>query len=562
MKEYYKKHRIEFIWVGLLSVVLAAAIVGISIVLQHVVDWAMAGQVKNAVLLSVAFVAGLGFIYWLQVSGQVHLNTKVMKEIRENIVKKVLAKSTAEFKEHDETDYISLVQNDVKKVEDTYIDTFFTCIAALTQLTFAIIVMTGYSPVFTITMLGMTAAMFVVPAFFSKKLEKATKNVSDAQAELTSGMSEVVYGFEVTRSFHKEEYREKKFSVCNNALKKAARKLDLFGKSVLIECIEERIRIKFFYSVNALVGPLSGKEHKCAAHCGNACRIADSLTLDLLVALLVITYVVDIVSLICAIFLARKDAADVCLAVRAGTKACRIREKSLEELDRNDLVAFKLNGSRREHANVFEALHVSEIALSECHEETDPLNFRNVYGQRFKLFVMQKIHILHSDGIEIVFPLDAHRGDLYPLAVLDIASGRGNLAEIYFRVEVCCERIAVIAAIAVKDIDRVDRVELMLFCISAVSLCNAGIEAAAEKSRKSGLLELLFICPLPAVIEVCREALLFASLLVDLSPLGIVRILRFVVCSIHIVDAADEAGVHDRKILVRKRDVHDQIGLI
>ena len=227
MKEYLKKHRFEFAIVSFMSVLLSAIIVGISLVLQYVVDWSMEGQVKNAVILSLAFVAVLAVIYWLQASGQVHLNTKVMKEIRERIVKKILAKSNAAFKEHEETDYISLVQNDVKKIEDNYLDKLFSCIVSFTQLSFAIVVMTRYSPVFTVTMLGMTAAMFVVPAFFSKKLEKATKNVSDAQEELTSGMSEVVYGFEVTKSFHKESYREGKFSVCNNALRKMTNKLEI-----------------------------------------------------------------------------------------------------------------------------------------------------------------------------------------------------------------------------------------------------------------------------------------------------------------------------------------------
>ena len=102
----------------------------------------------------------------------------------------------------------------------------------------------------------------------------------------------------------------------------------------------------------------------------------------------------------------------------------------------------------------------------------------------------------------------------------------------------------------------------MLFCICAVSLCYAGIKAAAQERGKACLLELLFICPLPAVIEVSRKALFFASLLVDLAPLRIVCILRLVVCSIHVVNAADEACIHDGKILVRKRDVHYEIRLV
>ena len=119
-----------------------------------------------------------------------------------------------------------------------------------------------------------------------------------------------------------------------------------------------------------------------------------------------------------------------------------------------------------------------------------------------------------------------------------------------------------VSAVAVKDIDGIDGIKLMLLCISAVCLGYARIKAAAEKGSKTCLLELFLICPLPAVIEISRESLLLASLLVYGSPLGIVRILRLVISGIHVIDAADEACVHDYQILIRKRYVHDQVRLI
>jgi hypothetical protein len=92
---------------------------------------------------------------------------------------------------------------------------------------------------------------------------------------------------------------------------------------------------------------------------------------------------------------------------------------------------------------------MSKIALTESHEEADALNFRDVYGERLKLFVVEKIHVLLAYAVEVVFSLDAHCGDLYPLAVFDVAARSGNFAEVNFRVEVCSESIAVVAAVAV-----------------------------------------------------------------------------------------------------------------
>ncbi len=227
MKQYFYKHKLEFLWVGILSVLSSAVFVGISLILQYVIDRAIDGKVAEAVITSIGFIIVFGLIYWLAASSQVRLNTKVMKALREDIVTKILRKSTVEFQEHEEADYISLVQSDVKRVEDSYLDTFYSCIKASTQLIFAIAVMTYYSPVFTVTMLGMTAAMFIIPGIFSKKLEKATGEVSSAQEGLTRGMSEVVYGFEVTKSFQKEKHRLQKFDACNLLLRQTTKKLEM-----------------------------------------------------------------------------------------------------------------------------------------------------------------------------------------------------------------------------------------------------------------------------------------------------------------------------------------------
>ncbi len=227
MKEYCKKHLLEFIWVGLTAVLFSAVFVGISLVLQEAIDSAIAGNVEKAVWLSAGFIVIFAFVYWLQASSLVKLNQKVMGEIRGNIVKKILCKNTMEFKEYKETDYISLLQNDVKKIEDTYLDTFFSIISASMQLLLAIVVMTHYSWVFTVVMIGMTVLMFLVPAVFSRKLSKAIEDVSKAQQTLTEGFSEVVFGYEVIKSFQKESYRIFNFEKCNQLMQRKTKNLEL-----------------------------------------------------------------------------------------------------------------------------------------------------------------------------------------------------------------------------------------------------------------------------------------------------------------------------------------------
>ncbi len=102
-------------------------------------------------------------------------------------------------------------------------------------------------------------------------------------------------------------------------------------KAVFVKCFDERIGIQLLDGVNAGSVPFARKEHKRAAHSGNTCGVAYGLALYLTVAFLVIANVVDVVSLVLAVFFAREDAADVGLSVGTGTEACWIGKESLKE---------------------------------------------------------------------------------------------------------------------------------------------------------------------------------------------------------------------------------------
>ena len=100
-----------------------------------------------------------------------------------------------------------------------------------------------------------------------------------------------------------------------------------------------------------------------------------------------------------------------------------------------------------------------------------------------------------------------------------------------------------VAAVAVEDVERLDRVEIVLLSVRGEDLRDAGVEAAAEDGGEAGLLEPLAVRPLPRVLEV--------------RLLG-----RLVVGGVQVAHSRLEACVHYREVLVRKRDVHDEIRLV
>ncbi|MBR6395345.1 MAG: ABC transporter ATP-binding protein [Lachnospiraceae bacterium] len=227
MKIYLKKNKVRFAIAVFFAISYAFVNVGISLLLQHIVDTATSGEILKAILIAAGYMMVLAIICFLQARSEVGLNQRITGEIRNNIVEKILKKSTMDFEKHKSSDYVSLVQNDVKKIEDSYISTILSILCDVVMLVLAVIVMTRYSWVFTVFMFVMTAIMFVVPMLFSKKLSGASEELSKAQEKMTEGLTEVVGGFEVVRSLQKEDYSISKFGIVNKYLIKKGVKFGL-----------------------------------------------------------------------------------------------------------------------------------------------------------------------------------------------------------------------------------------------------------------------------------------------------------------------------------------------
>ena len=135
---------------------------------------------------------------------------------------------------------------------------------------------------------------------------------------------------------------------------------------------------------------------------------------------------------------------------------------------------------------------------------------------------------------------NAHGIDFDPLAVFPIFAALGDFAQVDLGIEVGRERLAVIACVAVDDVDGVNLVVQLLLRVGAEDIGDAGIKAAAQNRHQALGFELVVIRPLPFV-----------------SELGF--FLRLVVGGVHIMHARFQAGVHDGQVLVGQRHVDDEV---
>jgi hypothetical protein len=204
---------------------------------------------------------------------------------------------------------------------------------------------------------------------------------------------------------------------------------------------------------------------------------------------------------------------------------------------------------------------MGEVGLAEGHKEADSPDARDVLREGLDFLVVQKVHVPFAHAVEIVRPLDLHGPRLDPASVFPIGTRRGYLPEIDLGVKVGGKGIPVVAAVAVQDVDFLDRVEMVLPGIGAEHARDAGVKAAAQEGGDAFFTEFLPIGPLPGVIKVRGKARLAAALFINRPPGRVVGVLRLVVRRVQIAHPAREAGVHDREILIRQGKMHHEIRL-
>ena len=305
--------------------------------------------------------------------------------------------------------------------------------------------------------------------------------------------------------------------------------------------------------------PFASQDHHRTAHGRDAGRIGDGLSAGLLIGFLMVADVIDVIMLFLAILLAGEDAADVGFAMGAWAEGGWIWEEGFEELDRDDLHAVIGDGFRGEHADVFEAAHMIEVALAEGHEEADLLDFRVIEAKGFDLFVVEEVHIFQADAVEVIGLVDGHRLDAVPFVVFPVSAWGRDFAEVDLRIEVGREFIAMVAAVAVEDVEGVDDVEFMFLGIGDVGLGDARVKAAAEDA---GLFEFLAVGPLEWVIEIGIEAFFGASLVVILAEFRLIDVFWLISRGVEVMDLAAEAGFHQDEVMIWHAHMDEHIRLI
>ena len=168
--------------------------------------------------------------------------------LRTDIFSKIIDKDIKDFSLDNSGKYISILYNDIKIIEDNFLNNIFQVIASILSFSISIAVLFYISPLVVIFIILFGVLGFVIPNALSKKLVIAKNYYSTNLEEITSVTKDLFSGFEVIKGFNISKKINQVFKYNSNNVETSKRKCSI------IEAIIRGFSISF--SVTIYLGVL------------------------------------------------------------------------------------------------------------------------------------------------------------------------------------------------------------------------------------------------------------------------------------------------------------------
>lgn len=240
MRQYLQKDKWLLLGSVLLGGITAALSAFISILLQKIMDAAISSDLNsfwNLFWYTLIYLAVLGAMGFLESYCGKRLLRNVSLHLRHRIFNGVMEKSPVDFYGHNTADYLSVLVNDVKLVEENYLIPLLLCSQMAVLFLTTLGILFYLSPIVALILLLFLVLMFIIPALFGKVLQKRQDAYSDALAEYTAKVKDYLNGYEIIRSFSIPSYIFRKYTTINQ--KTADKKFASDKLLALNECLSD-----------------------------------------------------------------------------------------------------------------------------------------------------------------------------------------------------------------------------------------------------------------------------------------------------------------------------------
>lgn len=226
-KKIYKGNKFNFAILIIASLFETAMMLIISIMLEKVMAIAAANNINELYTqggIFLALMATLILMYLFVMYIKPKYKKKAMLQYKNNIYEHILNKNITSFNKFETSTYISALTNDVNYIEENYIFSIFTLITQITLFISTIVVMIIYSPILTLSAIGLSLLPLVVALLVGSRLSEQEKKISDDNAGFMHFIKDNLIGFSTIKVFKAEGKLRDLFKRKNNELENSKAK--------------------------------------------------------------------------------------------------------------------------------------------------------------------------------------------------------------------------------------------------------------------------------------------------------------------------------------------------
>jgi len=238
MKECIKKNKLLLVLTVAFSVISSVALVGLSLFIQTTIDYVTAGNIegfKRILIYSVGYGILIGLLYFIYDILSKMFIRNLLRMLRNKAFFGILRRNYKDFNSKNTADYISVLTNDMKLIEENYIVPLLLIFQYGVMFIVTVILLLYLSPLVTLGIFISMLLIFIVPSLFGKALEKKQLELSNRLSFFTSKLKDIFSGYDVIRSYNLKDSIGKEFEEENNNLanaKFAADKIFVINESL------------------------------------------------------------------------------------------------------------------------------------------------------------------------------------------------------------------------------------------------------------------------------------------------------------------------------------------
>ncbi|HDK7167983.1 TPA: ABC transporter ATP-binding protein [Clostridium botulinum] len=224
MRECIKRNKLLLLLTIIFSIISSAAMVGLSLFIQTTIDYVTIGNMagfKRILIYSVGYGILIGLLYFIYDILSKMFIRNLLKILRNKVFFGILRRNYKDFNSKNTADYISVLTNDMKLIEENYVVPLLLILQYSVMFGVTVILLLYLSPLVTLGIFISMLLIFIVPSIFGKTLENKQLELSNRLSFFTSKLKDIFLGYDVIRSYNLRKNITKEFQKENNNLANA-----------------------------------------------------------------------------------------------------------------------------------------------------------------------------------------------------------------------------------------------------------------------------------------------------------------------------------------------------